>query len=57
MRCRWPRLLRVVRAWLAPVLWLERLWPTCFDKPPPVELDGLHEFLLAGCAINLYLRL
>jgi SRSO17 transposase len=57
IRCRWPRLLRAVRAWLTPLLWLERLWPTCFVKPPPVELDGLHEFLLAGCGINLYLRL
>jgi hypothetical protein len=57
MRCRWPRLLRTVRAWLAPLDWLMRCWQACANKPPPPELAALFEFLIAGCGINLYLRI
>jgi hypothetical protein len=56
MRWRWPRLLRAVRAWLAPAHWLMRCWRACSAKPPPLELAALFEFLIVGCGIDLYLR-
>ena len=34
-----------------------RCWHACSAKPPPPELAALFEFLMAGCGINLYLRL
>ena len=46
MRCRWPRLLRSVRAWLTPLHWLTRCWRACFAKPLPAELAALVEFLI-----------
>jgi hypothetical protein len=46
-----------VRAWLPPARWLTRCWCACSSKPPPPELAALFEFLMAGCGINLYLRL
>jgi SRSO17 transposase len=57
MRCRWRRLLRSVRAWLTPLQWLTRCWRACSPKPPPAELATLAQLLMAGCGINLYLRL
>lgn len=59
MRCRWPRLLRSVRAWLTPLNWLMRCWRLFSAKPPPTEFATLARCLIekAGGGINLYLRL
>lgn len=56
-RHRSPHLLRAVRAWLTPVRWHVLCRHACSAKPLPQELTALLEFLLAGCGINLYLRL
>jgi hypothetical protein len=37
--------------------WLMRCWRACSAQPPPLQLAALLEFLLAGCGINLYLRI
>jgi hypothetical protein len=57
MRCRWPRLLRTARAWLAPLDWLMRCWQARANKRPSPELAALFESLIAGCGINHYLRI
>src|SRR6476661_10452757 len=38
---RWPKALRAVRAWLAPIHWLTRYWQAFFDRPPPNALVQL----------------
>ncbi|WP_200960967.1 IS701 family transposase [Noviherbaspirillum sp. Root189] len=57
MRCRWPRLLRSVRAWLTPLDWLIRCWRACFDRGPPTALVTLMQFVATGHGIDLQLRI
>jgi len=54
--CRWPRLLRTVRARLTPLHWLAHCWRTCFATPPPAELATLVQFLIGKDGSNLYPR-
>jgi hypothetical protein len=57
MRCRWPRLLRSVRAWLTPLHLLASCWLACIAKPLPAELATLVKFLIGKDGINLRLLL
>src|SRR6476661_430568 len=51
---RWPKALRAVRGWLAPIHWLTRYWQAFFNRPPPDVLVQLISALKGGRAINLY---
>jgi hypothetical protein len=51
----WPRVLRAVRAWLAPWITLQRWWAAWSNAPPPPQLQALINSLAAGRGLHLYI--
>jgi hypothetical protein len=51
----WPKALRRVRAWLAPLVWLQRCWRGWSASPPPRQLQQALDWVMAGQPIYLYL--